>query len=400
MKAGRTLPVERGSATIPGGSESADPFPMRPNRGQDEPNVLVLCSHPPLARGVLFCLDGMGARVHVVGAEAWTPLRFSRYCHKYTRNEFPETEAERSGFAEFVNDYVQARGIGVIVPDTVETAGLLSSIGNDVCGATCFPVSPKALLDTLLDKWTFAEFLRRNGIYGAPAVLIASERDRDPERFVDLDFPRMVKPLARDGGGGVVKVESHEEIRAHIRGRAPFNDLPLIAQKFIPGLDLDPNVLAIEGEIVAWTVDTRPEGGGLEFTENPDVVEVGRKIIGAAKYHSIANFDMCIDASSGAVTVLKCNPRPWYTIAASLWQGTNFIRLGIDWSMRRPLPKQNTHSTGRYFSHSDIMTNRVLRRSAFKEVPRANLQGLRQQVLDPVPLFFQNITKISWKLGV
>lgn len=74
------------------------------------------------------------------------------------------------------------------------------------------------------------------------------------------------------------------------------------------------------------------EDGVLEFTQHPEMHAIATRLVQAFHYEGLAHFDMRIDARDGKLYVIECNPRAWYTISASMWQGLNFIEMGIHYT--------------------------------------------------------------------
>lgn len=359
-------------------------------------NVVLLSVDEFLGMKVLYCLDSIGATVHVMGTAKSRFMRTSRYCHRFVPVELPETPSKAAAFVEWADRYAKDNAIDIFVSSDETTADCLYTIRERLSHSKCFPVGGMKQYDALHDKWRFAEFLRTNDIPGPRTALISNQGDLTPGHLSNVGFPVMVKPLALWGGAGVVKIDTLEELCAHVRGHSPDNQLPLIVQEFIPGDDVDLSILAIDGDLVAWTVQRWLKPGTLEFSENPELVEIGRKIARLRKYQGVAHFDMRRDARDGSLVVVECNPRFWFSLPASACHGVNFVGLGIDWALGAPPARQTAYRPGRYYLPKAMLTARFWRLSTFENLTKENARAFVQVISDPLPLLYY-LTRDCWE---
>ncbi len=125
-------------------------------------------------------------------------------------------------------------------------------------------------------------------------------------------------------------------------------------------MDIDLSVLALKGEIVAWTVQSWNEDKILEFSVNARCCALGREIIARTNFHGLAHFDMRIDDRDGTIKIIECNPRFWSSVAASMWQGTNFTELGVEAVMGEMSPTVVEPTAGQ-FTPDGVFLRRALR---------------------------------------
>jgi biotin carboxylase len=282
----------------------------------------------------------------------------------------------------FINDYVQERGIEVIIPGDMATTAFLAEIASEVRGAACFFCSPREKLDALHNKWNFAQTLERGSI-PTPRTRLLEEVEGLSATLSQLEgFPLMVKPLERESSHGVLRVDSESQLRAYLSSGAPYNAPPLILQEFIPGRDIDFSVLARRGRVVAGAVQRWSDSGTLAFCRHEEVEDLGRRVVASFEYHGVAHFDMRIDDRNGRVVVLECNPRFWYTMPAAMWRGLNFVEAGIRAVMNADL--LNSWPEGNYILPGSVPSALFsVRRVRELDIP--NLRGFLQPVLDPLP---------------
>ena len=168
--------------------------------------VLLLCSGPWVGLKILYCLRAAGYQVDVLAGPG-VAFKASRYIRKCTLVEFPATTDTDSEFTFFVRKYVEQNGIDCVIGDQVETQILINKLSERLGPVARFPGMATNNLQTLNDKWAFNRLLRENDLPGPPSLMIRRGDDISDPAITALGFPVILKPLARDGGQGVVKVE-------------------------------------------------------------------------------------------------------------------------------------------------------------------------------------------------
>jgi predicted ATP-grasp superfamily ATP-dependent carboligase len=89
-------------------------------------------------------------------------------------------------------------------------------------------------------------------------------------------------------------------------------------------------VLADHARIVAHTIQHTETEEVKRFVRDEHMLEIAAGIVQATKFHGLAHFDMRVDAQTGSLYVLECNPRVWGSLMYSVWAGVNFIALGCE----------------------------------------------------------------------
>jgi predicted ATP-grasp superfamily ATP-dependent carboligase len=359
-------------------------------------NVALLCNNEDLGLRVLHCIARTGAVVHVLGTAKPRFMRVSRWCHKYAPVQFPESPADFTEFADRLVAYATANAIDIFVPSDDVAASYLAEVQDRLGQFKCFPVTGRDQLVALTDKWKFGQFLAKNHIPAPKTKLISELAEIAPEHLAGIAFPVIVKPPALFASIGVVKIHDIDELGSYVRGDSPANDLPLIVQEFIPGHDVCLSVLAIEGELVAWTAQySKVPLAILEFFENDEMLEIGRQIVRHSGFHGVAHFDMRRNSNDGSIVVLECNPRFWQTIRASMWHGVNFVKLGIEWALSGKVPMQPAYRLGWYFGTEAIPLKEFWARSTLRNFSKENLRAFVHEFSDPLPTWYDLIS--DWK---
>jgi predicted ATP-grasp superfamily ATP-dependent carboligase len=166
----------------------------------------------------------------------------------------------------------------------------------------------------------------------------------------------------------------------------------------IPGHDVDISVLANRGEIVAFTIQRDEAPDKKCFVVDERLRAAAAEIVRATQFHGLAHFDMRVDADSGAVYAIECNPRVWGSLPFSVWAGVNFIQLGCQLALGGR-PNVTPVPTGQVW-HQGVAPRRMLRallqgRTAPADMTGATLASWRQAHADPLPQLLGQLTEAS-----
>ncbi len=343
--------------------------------------VLLLAGSAALNLKVLYCLYPI-AEVHVAATTADNFTGKSRHTAAFkVMPSLADTSAPDSA-TEWIEQYCRDQKIDIVVPGDIGTAGFLACVAHRL-SVPAYPSSTPELLNRIHDKWSFAEALQKAGLATPRTVLITDVASVDDSIADTIGLPLVVKPLNCESSHGVHLIKTIEALRKHVASGAPYTAPPLIAQTFIPGKDIDLSVLAIDGEIVASAIQYWSDDGTLVFCENEEMDTLGRAIVKLFGYSGAAHFDMRIDERTGKVQVVECNPRFWYTLPAAMWQGLNFVEVGIRAVLEGKLP-DNTHTTGTYVLPGTLV-RRILQPTQVRSLTSANFRGMLQPLTDPMP---------------
>lgn len=346
-------------------------------------NALLLAGSGPLNLKVVYCLARIPATTHVVATSPDNIVRNSRHVSSFAVSPGVSDLAAPDATVAWLRDYCTSRSIDVVIPGDIGTAGFLAEAAPHLRGVAVFPCSTHEMLDRIHDKWLFASTLMRAGIATPTTVLIESEADV-PAASRDVGFPLMVKPLSGEASHGVVRIESEAALLHHVLSGRQYTRPPLVAQRFIGGRDIDISVLADRGRVVLGVTQQLEPDGSLRFFPNAETRRLAESVVSEYGYHGIAHFDMRVDEDSGKVFVLECNPRFWYSMPASMWQGVNFVEAGIRLARGEKVPDERELCAGRYFLPGALLA--ALRHPVtLHGLTSRNLRGVLQPAMDPVP---------------
>jgi hypothetical protein len=344
------------------------------------------------------CLDVAGFDVSVMGARAWGATRLSSRLRSYTSCGFAALRQTDLSLLDYVNTYCEAHKIDWIVPADLPATLLLARGRNRIKSARCYPVSDPTLIETWDDKSKFAALLTELGLPTPRTRLLASENDPELDA---LTYPVMIKPPRGEGGNGVRKLDNRTDLDAMLPRLARRFGWPLLAQDYVPGIDIDLSALADHGRIAAWTIQKRHPSHPdlLEFVDHPRILELGAELIRRCKYHGIVHFDMRLDERTGEPTFIEANPRFWSSIRHSMWMGVNFPALGFDLARGEDPALRFQPAIGlcRDPGLSIKSTFRALVRGHWgpEGLSQASTAGWRSHLRDPLPEIWRRLHGIA-----
>jgi D-aspartate ligase len=227
--------------------------------------------------------------------------------------------------------------------------------------STRFPSStPGALVDTLVDKWRFAQLLERLDI-PRPRTCLLSSRDQ----FDDLpEFDGgILKPLssvdfaARHGVKGYLVANRKEAL-----GRLSTVDLPILMQDFIPG---PPNAGCFldgfrdrTGQITAMFARRRlrmyPEKLGnstliasVPLAEVEGAVLCLKYLLEEVRYRGIFSAEFKYDQRDGMLKLIEINARPWWYVEFAYRCGVDVCTMAYRDALGLPVAPVLDYEIGR-----------------------------------------------------
>jgi len=354
--------------------------------------VLLLCESGPLGLKVLYCLKGMNAFVQTAGPRGARMLKYSRYTRGHNEIQFWQDGLPSAETQELLREKVQSESFDIVLPSDMGSAAFLAATKKAYPDLPCFPCSDRMTLDTLHNKWSFAQTCVKYNLPIPPTILLESPDQLNFNILDQIGFPLIVKPLEAESSHGVVRLDNLQALRIYVDQDTHYARLPLIVQSYIPGNDIDISILAANDQILCNTVQSWLDGGVLEFTQHPEMHEIATRLVQAFHYEGLAHFDMRIDERDGKLYVIECNPRAWYTISASMWQGLNFIEMGIHYTKTGTLPKISEKAGEGRYCLAGSLWKQLLSPASWKNLSAGSIYGFIQAITDPVPHLYSKLT--------
>lgn len=354
--------------------------------------VLLLCESGPLGLKVLYCLKGMNAFVQTMGPRGARMLKYSRYTRGHSEIQFWQDGLPSAETQELLREKVQSESFDIVLPSDMGSAAFLAATKKAYPDLPCFPCSDRITLDTLHNKWSFAQTCVKYNLPIPPTILLESPDQLNFNILDQIGFPLIVKPLEAESSHGVVRLDNLQALRIYVDQGTRYARLPLIVQSYIPGNDIDISILAANDQILCNTVQSWLGGGVLEFTQHSEMHAIATQLVKTFHYEGLAHFDMRIDERDGKLYVIECNPRAWYTISASMWQGLNFIEMGIHYAKTGTLPKISEKAGEGRYCLAGSLWKQLSSPAGWKNLSAGSIYGFIQAITDPVPHLYSKLT--------
>jgi len=250
------------------------------------------------------------------------------------------------------------------------------------------------------DKGLLVELMQERGISHPPAVRLRPIPGLQA-RLKEVPFPVLVKATVGEGGRHIYRFEDPEEV-LHFAEHEAEEDREYIVQSFVEGTDIDYSVLAVEGKVVAYTIQQalvsarhRHEFGPpehIEFLGDPKVEAIGRSLVEALGFSGLAHIDLRYDTERQNLYVLEINARIWGSLFGSLRAGVNFPALACSAGLGLPLPAAEYEKI-RYCVVGDLGVKRLLR-ARRRGIPLRN-SCLAYALDDPLPDLME-LARVKW----
>ncbi len=198
-----------------------------------------------------------------------------------------------------------------------------------------FVVPDQTLVEDLVDKERFQRLAERLSLPVPAARRLRTEEELKADEL-DLRFPIIVKPLTRRpelwravvDQGKALRVDTAEQLRS-LWPKLAASGVEVLAQELIVGPETRIESYhvyvdeqgEIAGEFTGRKIRTYPREYGdstaLETTDAPDVLQLGRELVGRLLLRGVAKFDFK-RAADGTLFLLEINPRfnLWHHLGA------------------------------------------------------------------------------------
>lgn len=331
-------------------------------------------------------LRAHGLEVAVGGvAGAGTLLRLSASVRRLARVAESREAMEEAGPAvleaasALARDWRAELVFGADIPGAL----LADALRPRLPGVAFYPSPGAATLRRLDDKWSFHGLLREHGLPTPRTWRVESL-----EQALALPRPLILKPERLGGGRGVHRVDDEAALRRLLGGGDPDLRLPVLAQEFVDGEDVDLSFLAVDGRLDCWAVQVRHGDRTLEYLADERVVELGRRLAAAARYTGLAHVDMrYVDRARSGVSIIECNPRLWMSSPQTLGLGIDFVGRGLALAAGAAPAPFREGATGRCADLGPVLSRRL----RGKPVTACEKAFLSHALSDPLPVLFRRL---------
>ena len=192
-----------------------------------------------------------------------------------------------------------------------------------------------------IDKGRFSEFLSARGL-PQPRTVVHRRGDPLPPIPPDFAFPALVKPARGEYGRGIRRSETLAELERTLQEEG--EDASFVVQEFVEGVDFDCSILALDGRLLAWTMQEETKAderafapaAAIRFVEDGPTLAMIERLVAALEWSGLAHIDMRRSRRTGEVLLLEVNARPWGSLLGSVEAGVNFpdlacrVALGLE----------------------------------------------------------------------
>lgn len=325
-------------------------------------NVLVLCHFGRTGYNILRALSALHAKVYAVIDDRSASLRYTRQATIAWRVKNIR-EVDPVELTVRINALHEQVGLDSVMATDVDGLLPLAAIRERIA-APLFPIASGDVIQTLDNKWSFAQLCRDVGVPIPKTIYFPSKSAFDRRKVAsDIGFPCIVKPAAGYGQRGI-------EILRDMTDAYVFQSLQIayphgmVVQRFVEGTDWAISVLARDGAIKHWTSWDCP--GQLDanhgvsrflttqFHARADLYSMAEKICRASGFSGVANFDTRLDDSTGQMVMFECNPRFFGRLAAARLCGLDFVAAGLPGMPTQP----ECLDQGRYYPWQELFSGR------------------------------------------
>ncbi len=140
----------------------------------------------------------------------------------------------------------------------------------------------------------------------------------------------ILKPIRGSSGTGMKKISSIKELHETIQNLDPEK---YFLQEEIDGEIMDCSLLAIDGEIKAWSIKKNLAKVGynfstaMEFIEHNEIYKTTCKLVELSGYSGLANLDYCLDKKDGQPKPIDFNARFWVSLLGAKAAGIDYTEL-------------------------------------------------------------------------
>jgi predicted ATP-grasp superfamily ATP-dependent carboligase len=304
--------------------------------------IVVVGDTPAIAAAVVDSLPDE-LPYFLVGPRDIAFLRHSIRCREYFVNDLSLEERNKTDFVRTIERLDSADSNIFLIP-VDDSANRIVYSTFDRLGTSSFPMPDSSSFETLNDKWQFHRLCSELGVRVPKTIRLNDKAEIDFEYLrATVGLPFVLKPTNKSDSLGVQVIRSKENLRKEILSCRKYNFSPLIAQSFIPGIDIDISALVDRGHIKKFAIQTRKKDN-LCFVQNEELVKLAEVIVRDLCYTGVIHIDARLHDTSDEIFLIEANPRFWGSLAEATSGGLNFVRAGIYISMGLESPDPATIS--------------------------------------------------------
>ena len=212
-----------------------------------------------------------------------------------------------------------------IMPTGFSSLKFMSFYKNDF-KKIFIPLCDYDKIQKLDNKVSFFHFCKDNSLSHPYSI------DMSQCNFIDdikIEFPVLIKIPFASASKGNILCNNYTELKKI----AVKYDNNILVQEIINGFDVAFNAYALNGEIMAWSIQKFIEPSSSlrwsQFIIDNNIYNIAQKLINIVSYTGPINIDMRIDTVSDKIYLIEVNPRFWANTHYSIIDGINFIDVAL-----------------------------------------------------------------------
>jgi len=296
--------------------------------------ILLVTQNLNLTFPIILILNKMGIKPHILGPKCNSFLVNSKiFCTKYIEYDIdemgytysPTISSFNKDFVYLINETYKINSIDIIIPIDYTVTLTLSKYSDLIdknINITAY-IDEKTLR-FLNNKWDFSLLCKELNISQPKTKLLTSE---EGITTLTSDFPIIVKPLNNGGGFGIKILNSKNDLRTHVKeNNINLERDALLVQNYIEGKDLQVFILAIKGDIKAYSMCYMNTKGKREFIDNSKILNECKNIIKDTNYNGVGLIDIRCDNENNFY-FLEINLRFPASTLYHFEAGVNYVEL-------------------------------------------------------------------------
>ena len=329
--------------------------------------------------------------------------------HTYSPYQKSKSIAERSKFVDSsyyfdswddplfhfkIKNVIDDTKADVVLPVNDSAVRKLNTVKKSLGGIVHLPPLPHPeVYDRLENKYQLSLLLRELKL---PLAKIWFLKKNIAPVLNSDQFPLLLKPKSGSSGMGIVTINNEGELLQMLK---KINPEDFILQEVIPGHELGCSVLAVDGEIKAYTIQhvLGNKGFGvataIRFVKDEQVLNQTRLILKNTGYSGVAHLDFRVDSRDSTPKLLDFNARFWHSLRGSKAAGVDFAYLYCLTAYGIFIEK-NEYQNITYFLGSNTARyyfNKIFNLRAPYEATKQVYTDLWDRLGDPLPEFARYI---------
>jgi hypothetical protein len=288
---------------------------------------VIIGNTPSIAAAVI---DSLPAELSyfLVGPIAVKFLRAPTRCRAYLMNDLSREESSKADFVRTIQLISSAHSNLILIP-VDDSANRIVQSTFDRLGPGSYPMPESSSFEMLSDKWRFNQHCSNLGVRVPKTILLNGKAEIDFENVrAAVGLPFVLKPTNKSNSLGVQIIRSKENLQKQILSNRKYDFSPLIAQSFIPGVDIDISAFADRGQIKNFAIQLRKENM-LCFVKNEQLLAMAEAVLRDLCYTGVIHIDGRLGDISADIFLIEANPRFWGSLAEATSGGLNFVQAGI-----------------------------------------------------------------------